>query len=240
VSKRFYKQVAATATEGGGHIIALDGRPVRTPGKMLLTAPTAALAEAIAGEWAAQEEEILPATMLLMRLAATAIDRIGKQRLAIVEQIAAYGGTDLLCYRAERPEELVVRQVELWQPLLDWVAEAHGARLAVTHGIAHTAQDRGALDALRAAVEEQDDFRLAAVSQLTASTGSLVIALAVAARRVSAEEATAASQLDETWQAEKWGHDREAAHRREALAQEIDAAARFLDLLAAPSPVADT
>lgn len=240
MSKRFYKQVAATATEGGGHIIALDGRPVRTPGKMLLTAPTAALAEAIAGEWAAQEEEILPATMLLMRLAATAIDRIGKQRLAIVEQIAAYGGTDLLCYRAERPEELVVRQVELWQPLLDWVAEAHGARLAVTHGIAHTAQDRGALDALRAAVEEQDDFRLAAVSQLTASTGSLVIALAVAARRVSAEEATAASQLDETWQAEKWGHDREAAHRREALAQEIDAAARFLDLLAAPSPVADT
>lgn len=239
MSKRFYKQVAATATEGGGYTIALDGRPIRTPGKALLTAPTAALAEAIAEEWAAQEEEIVPATMPMMRLAATAIDRIGKQREAIVEQIAAYGGTDLLCYRAERPEELVARQAELWEPLLDWVAEARGARLAVTRGITHTAQDRGALDALRAAVEEQDDFRLAAVSQLTASTGSLVIALAVAARRVSAEEAVVASQLDETWQAEQWGHDREAAHRRETLAQEIVAAARFLDLLATRSPVAD-
>ena len=119
----------------------------------------------IAAEWAAQEDEIRPLTMPMMRLAATAIDRIGKERAAIVGQIAAYGGSDLLCYRAESPAPLIERQAALWQPLLDWAAEAHGARLAATQGITHVTQDQGALDALRAALEALDDCRLAAVSQ---------------------------------------------------------------------------
>jgi chaperone required for assembly of F1-ATPase len=231
VTKRFYKETAATDMEGGGHGVALDGRPIRTPGGAPLTAPTIALAEAIAGEWAAQDDEIRPLTMPMMRLAATAIDRIGKERATIIDQIAAYGGSDLLCYRAGSPAALVERQAQLWQPLLDWAAEAHGARLKVTHDITHVAQDQAALDALRAAVEVLDDSRLAAVSQLTAICGSLVIALAVAARHIGAEQATAASLLDEIWQIEQWGDDAEAVERRENVAREIADAARFLELL---------
>ena len=230
MSKRFYKE-AVTVAAGGGHGVALDGRPIRTPGGAPLTAPTAALAETIAAEWAAQEDEIRPLTMPMMRLAATAIDRIGNERSAIVDQIAAYGGSDLLCYRAESPAPLVARQAALWQPLLDWAAETHGARLAVTQGITHVAQDQAALDALRAAVEALDDSRLAAVSQLTPICGSLVIALAIVAGHIGADEATAASLLDEKWQAEQWGEDEEAAERHENLAKEIAAAVRFLELL---------
>jgi len=233
VTKRFYKQVAVTIVEDGGHGIALDGRPIRTPGGAPLTAPTAALAEAIAAEWAAQDDEIRPLTMPMMRLAATAIDRIGKERAAIVDQIAAYGGSDLLCYRAESPASLIERQATLWQPLLDWAAEAHGARLVVTRGITHVAQDQAALDALRAAVDDLDDCRLAAVSHFTATCGSLVIALAIAARHIGAAEATAASQLDEEWQAEQWGEDAEATERHGNLAREIADAARFMELLEA-------
>ncbi len=231
MTKRFYKQAAAIDVEGGGYGVALDGRPIRTPGGVALAAPGTALAEAIAAEWAAQEEDIRPLTMPMMRLAATAIDRVGRERSAIVDSVSAYGGSDLLCYRAETPAALVERQAALWQPMLDWSAETHGARLAVTHGITHVAQDRAALDALRAAVEALDDFRLAAVSQLTAGCGSLVIALAVSAGHVGAEEAAAASLLDEEWQAEQWGEDAEATERRRNLAREIADAARFLDLL---------
>ncbi len=231
MTKRFYEQAAVTEIEDGGHGVALDGRPIRTPGGALLTAPTAALAEAIATEWAAQDDEIRPLTMPMMRLAATAIDRIGTERAAIVDQIAAYGGSDLLCYRAESPAPLIDRQAQLWQPLLDWAAEVHGARLAVTRGITHVAQDQTTLDALHAAVEDLDDCRLAAVSQLTASCGSLVIALALEARHIDAAEATAASQLDEHWQAEQWGEDAEANQRHDNLAREIADAARFLALL---------
>jgi chaperone required for assembly of F1-ATPase len=231
VTKRFYKQVAVTIVEDGGHGIALDGRPIRTPGGAPLTAPTAALAEAIAAEWAAQDDEIRPLTMPMMRLAATAIDRIGRERAAIVDQIAAFGGSDLLCYRTESPASLIERQATLWQPLLDWAAEAHGARLVVTRGIIHVAQDQAALDALRAAVDDLDDCRLAAVSHLIATCGSLVIALAIAARHIGAAEATAACQLDEEWQAEQWGEDAEATERHGNLAREIADAVRFLELL---------
>jgi chaperone required for assembly of F1-ATPase len=232
VKKRFYKEAAVIALDGGGHGVALDGRPIRTPGGARLAAPTLALAEAIAAEWEAQDEDIRPLTMPMMRLAATAIDRIGKERAAIVDGVAAYGGSDLLCYRAEGPDRLVERQAELWQPLLDWAAEAHGARLGVTQGIGHVAQDVAALAALRGAVAALDDYRLAAVSQLTASCGSLVVALALEAGHIDAGRATAASQLDEDWQAEQWGHDKEAADRRRNVAGEIADAARFLELLA--------
>lgn len=232
MTKRFYK-AAAPVEEGGRYGVALDGRPVRTPGGSPLALRTWKLAKAIAGEWEAQEEEVRPLTMPMMRLAATAIDRIGGERAAIVDQIAAYGGSDLLCYRAEAPEALVERQARLWQPLVDWAAQAYGARLRVTQGILHVEQDRAALDALRDAVAAMDDYRLAALSQLTASSGSLVIALAVVAGRIGADEAAAASHLDEEWQAEQWGQDKEAMDRRRNLAREIAEAERFLDLLAA-------
>jgi chaperone required for assembly of F1-ATPase len=192
VTKRFYADSAIIAVADGESGVALDGRPIRTPGGALMTLPAPALAEAIAAEWSAQEARVQPLSMPLMRLAATAIDRVGRERDAVVAHIAAYGGSDLLCYRTSAPE---------------------------------------ALAALRSAVEAMDDFRLSALSQLTAACGSLLIALAVCARRIGAEEAIAASQLDEAWQAEKWGQDAEAEARRENLAREITDAVRFLDLL---------
>ncbi len=228
---RFDKQAGAVAVEDGGYGVALDGRPIRTPGGAPLVVPAKALAEAIAGEWREQGDDIRPLAMPLMRLAATAIDRVTREREAVAGQTAAYGGMDLLCYRADAPAELVARQAEHWQPLLDWADAEYGARLTVVNGINPVAQDEAALAALARAVERHDDFRLAGLSQLTAICGSLVLALAVTARRIGAQQAVAASQLDEDWQAEKWGRDDAAAERREALAAEIAAAARFLELL---------
>jgi len=231
VTKRFYKEAAVIPLDDGAWGVTLDTRPIRTPAGAVLSVPTEALARAIAAEWDAQEEEIRPLSMPMMRLAATAIDRIGHERDAVVEQIAAYGGSDLLCYRADIPKELADRQEETWQPLLDWLAEAHGASLSVTEGVTHLTQPPTALAALKGAAEALDDFRMSAISQLTASCGSLAIALAAAAGRIGAAEAVAASQLDEVWQAEKWGEDKEAGERRQALAAEMESAVRFLELL---------
>lgn len=231
MTRRFYKEAAVTALEDGAFGIVLDGRPVRTPGGALVAVPASPLAEAVAAEWAAQDGTVRPLTMPMMRLAATAIDRIGRERDVQVVQIAAYGGNELLCYRADAPEALVRRQAETWQPLLDWCAETYGAQLAATGGVTHVEQPPESLAALRAAVAEMDDFRLAAVSQLTAACGSLVLALALCAGRIDAAEAVAASQLDEHWQAETWGRDAEAEARRATLAGEITDAERFLQLL---------
>lgn len=231
MTKRFYEDAAATTLDDGAFSVALDGRPIRTPGGAVLSVPVESLAAAVAAEWAAQEDEVRPLTMPLMRLAATAVDRIGRERDAVVAQLATYGESDLLCYRADGPAALVDKQEEAWQPLLDWLAAVHGASLLVTHGVTHIAQPAEALAALRDAVSSLDDHRIAAVSQLITACGSLVLALAVTARRIDAGEAVAASQLDELWQAEEWGHEEEATKRRRALAEEIESAARFLDLL---------
>jgi chaperone required for assembly of F1-ATPase len=228
--RRVYREVTTRPAEGGWGI-ALDGRPMRTPARHELVVPSAALAEAIAAEWDAQRDEIRPATMPLTRLAATAIDRTGAQRELVVAEVANYAGTDLVCYRADHPPALVARQQAEWQPLLDWAMLRYDAGLAVTHGILPQPQSPAALKAFAAAVAAQDDFRLTALHAMTGTCGSLVIALALMEGRLDAGAAFAASQLDETFQIEAWGEDAEAAARRRALAEDIDAASRFVRLL---------
>ena len=230
--KRVYQSAAACPLEGAWSV-ALDGRPMRTPGKNRLTLPTAALAAGIAAEWAAQRDEIRPATMPLFRLAATAIDRTAAQRDLIAAETANYAGTDLVCYWADHPEALAARQQEAWQPLLDWAAGRYDVALAITSGVIPARQRQVTLDAFTAAVAACDDFRLTALHALTGACGSLVIALAVVEGRLDAASAFTASQLDETFQIEAWGEDSEAAARRQAVAADIAATARFLALLAA-------
>lgn len=228
--KRIYKAVATRAVDAGWGVM-LDGRPLRTPAKRKLCVPSEKLAGAIAAEWEAQDPDIRPQTMPLTRLAATAIDRTAEERDKIVAEVAGYAGTDLVCYRAEHPPALVARQTSAWQPLLDWAAGRYDAGLTVTAGIVPKAQSPAALRAYAGVVAALDDFRLTALHAATAACGSLVIALALHEGRVDAEAAFQASQLDETFQIEAWGEDAEATKRREALAADIAAAARFLALL---------
>jgi chaperone required for assembly of F1-ATPase len=228
--KRVYKQVTARPVDGGWGI-ALDGKPLRTPGRNELVVPSGKLAAAIASEWDAQQDEIRPSTMPLFRLAATALDRTAATRPLVVAETAAYAATDLVSYRADHPPALAARQQAVWGPLVDWATARYDAALAVTAGVIPTRQSPAALRALAAAVAAQDDFRLTALAALTQSCGSPVIALAVMEGRLDADGAFAASQLDESFQIEAWGEDGEAAARRAALAADIAAAARFVALL---------
>jgi len=207
-------------------------RPVERPARRELTVPSRDLAEAIAAEWDAQETDIRPHTMPLTRLAATALDHTAARRDTIVNEIANYAGTDLVCYRAEQPPALAARQEAAWQPLIDWAAGRYDAGLAVTAGILPTPQSPASLKAFAATVASFDDFRLTALQAATAACGSLVIALALAEGRLDADAAFAASQIDETFQVEAWGEDAEAMKRRALLADDIKAAERFLQLLA--------
>ncbi len=228
--KRFYRR-ADIVRVGQGYGVTLDGKAIKTPAKRDLIVPTAALAEAIAAEWNAQDDEIRPAQMPLTQIVNTAIDRVMPQRALIVQQIAGYAGTDLVCYRALRPPELVAHQQAAWQPLVDWAVLRYDAPLEITAGVIPIEQSSASLHALAAAVAEYDDFALAALHLITAACGSLVIALALIEGKLGADEAFAASQLDESFQIEAWGEDAEQAQRRQALAGDIAAAAEFLSLL---------
>jgi chaperone required for assembly of F1-ATPase len=228
--KRFYKKVAVESVEAG-YGVTLDGRAVRTPSKAALVLPTRGLADAVAAEWDAQAGEIKPQSMPMMQLASTAIDRVMPRRGAVIAEIASYGETDLLCYRADGPTGLVVRQATQWQPMLDWAADTYDAPLAVTEGVMPTPQPPAAVAALRAAVAECDAFVLAALYTLTVASGSLVLALAVRDSAMDPEAACEASHLDEEWQASEWGRDPVAESRRERNRAEILSASAFLALL---------
>lgn len=228
--KRFYKIVSTITVDDGFHV-ALDGKPILTPARSPLLLPTRALADAIADEWAAQEERIRPAEMHLMQLAATCIDKVVPNRAAVIDQIAAFAETDLLCYRAERPADLAARQRAVWQPLLDWALATFDAPLVVTHGVAPIVQPVEATGALRTAITAEDDWRLTALHVATALLGSVVLGLALVHGRIDADQAFEAAELDATHQLERWGEDYEATVRRRGLKREIEATARFVALL---------
>lgn len=225
--KRFYDHAAVTAMEGG-FAVTLDGKTVKTPARRPLVLPNELIAGAVAREWSAQGDRIEPDTMPLMRLAATAIDRVADNRDTMVDDISAYGETDLLCYRAAEPDALKVMQAEAWQPLLDWCATRFGATLAITEGLIAIPQPGAATGALRAAVDGYDAMSLAALHAITAAAGSLVIALALAEGHIDAKTAWRLSRIDESYQAEHWGIDAEALDKAEQVRVTLFNSARFL------------
>jgi chaperone required for assembly of F1-ATPase len=217
-AKRFWKEARVERCEGG-FTVTLDGRAVKTPAKAPLVVPTQAMAEAIAAEWDAQDGKVDPGTMPVTRAANSAIDKVTVQFDEVVGLLADYGGSDLLCYRATGPAELVARQAAGWDPLLDWAATALDAPLRATQGVVHVAQDPRSLARLTARVAALGVFELTAFHDLVAISGSLVLALAVIDGRLAVEEAWTLSRIDETWQTELWGHDEEA-DRAEAVRHE--------------------
>lgn len=228
--KRFWRKVTVEAHEGGYRVL-LDGRPVRTQERNLLVLPTSTLADRTAAEWRAQRDEVQPLSMPLTRLASTVIDRLPARRADAVNEVHGYAQTDLLCYRADQPVDLVVRQAHLWQPPLDWMAAAHGCRLEVTTGILPLSQPAAALDRARDLVEGLDDWDLVGVHAAATALGSIVLALALHAGRLDPAAALEAALLDERFVIERWGEEEEQRRRHARLKADVEAATRFIDAL---------
>lgn len=229
--KRFYKEVTV-APRDGGHAVLLDGRAIKTPAKAPLLLPTAALAEAVAAEWRAQEGEIVPAGMPLTRLANSVIDGVMTRQAEIIAAMAGYAETDLVCYWAEHPQALVERQARGWQPLIRWAEERFGVRLRTTAGVIHQPQDPATVAGLGHVLAAiADPWLLGPLHMLTTAAGSLVIALAVFEGRLAADEAFAASDIDDAYQREFWGEDAEAATRRAGVAADMRTSALFMELV---------
>lgn len=218
VKKRFWKDTTYEATEGGFKVL-LDGRGVKTPAKAPLVVPTEAMAQAVVAEWDAQEGEIDPTGMPVTRSVNAAIDKVSIQRAEVADMLADYGASDLLCYRATSPEELITRQAEAWDPLLDWADATFEARLKSVSGVMFEAQDAYALSKLSASTHGFDNFELAAFHDLVGISGSLIIGFAATHDLHPAETLWELSRIDEQWQEDQWGRDDEAAEEAEKKKQ---------------------
>ncbi|MEM7240794.1 MAG: ATP12 family protein [Pseudomonadota bacterium] len=217
--KRFWSDVTIEESRDGFEI-ALDGRHVKTPAKSSLALPNRALAELVAGEWRAQETDVQPETMPATRMGNSVIDKVHHNHAAIVDMLADYGGTDLVCYRATGPYELIARQASAWDPILAWVQDTYGP-LNITEGVMHIDQPKTTLKNLKLPVAALNPWQLAGFHDLVTISGSLVLALAVGSNHLETEAAWNASRVDEIWQIDQWGADEQAeanaGHKRDAF-----------------------
>jgi chaperone required for assembly of F1-ATPase len=228
--KRFWK-IASTEARDGGWIVLLDGRAPKTPAGAALALPTEAAAQLVADEWNAQGEHLAPATMPATRLASTAIDRIGQAREPVADEIAAYAGSDALCYLAEAPTGLIERQAREWAPWREWAARELGVALHAAEGIVHRAQPAESLSRVKALALELDDFALTGLATVAPLFGSAVLGLAMQRGALSAEDAFEISRLEERFQEEQWGQDAEAAERAAARRDEAVLLQRWFEAL---------
>ena len=227
--RRTYKEVDVAALDKGFEIT-LDGKALKTPAGTPIVVPTRALAEAIAAEWVKQGDPLQFDAVPLTRIASAALERVSARRAALHRELAAYGETELVCHRADRPPDLVARQHAAWQPLVDWLAHRFDAPLATTQGVIARPQPPASLSALARAIEGYDDWRLAALSVAVGAAGSLAIGLALIEGRLDPAQAFEAAELDATYQTESWGDDPEASRRRAEVRADLEVAARFVAL----------
>lgn len=228
-AKRFYK--TATAAQDAPYSVRLDERPLRTPGGKPQVVPTRALAQALAAEWDAQGEQLDLSTMVLTKAVNTALDKIEARRAEVVEELSRFAGSDLLCYRAASPRELVERQVKAWDPWLEWASRDLGVSLRTATGIVHVEQEPQAIEATRRAIDAFDNFALTALHPAITISGSAILGLAFGRGLLGADALLSLSRIDEDYQAERWGEDAEAAAVRKNRQDELALAARILVLL---------
>lgn len=208
--KRFW-QNATVESDGGTFTVHLDGRPVLTPGKRPLLVPTETIAQRIAEEWQAQDDKIDPASMPWTRSANSAIEKVAATRPGVEAHLIDYAGTDLVCYRAERPDTLIERQSAAWDPILAWAEETFGARLATTSGVMPVEQPAEAINRLSKTMPSMSDFEMTGFYDLVTLSGSFLIGLAAAQEFAPTSALWDSSRVDELWQIEQWGADEEAA-----------------------------
>ncbi|AGF75999.1 ATP12 family chaperone protein [Bartonella vinsonii] len=226
--KRFYKEVKVLCEERGFSVL-LDGCPVKTPAKRFFIVPTEAFAMLVAEEFESQKQVIDPAKMPITRLVNTVIDGIADDMQSVFEDLLRFVASDMIFYRAQTPKELVQRQCEQWDPLLDWAEEKLGARFHLTEGFMHVEQPREAIQAVSSYLRKvESPYMLAALHVMTTLTGSALIALAVFAKKINTDYAWNIAHLDEDWMMEQWGSDEEAIARRAHKKIEFNAAATII------------
>ncbi len=222
--RRFYREVRVEAQGDGsaseGYVVLLDGRHPKSPQAKPLRLPTRDLADAVAQEWAAQEEVVLMSRMPLTRLAFTVLDRAEATREALATEMVRFADHDLLCYRADAPKELRAEEDAAWDPWLSWARTHLGVTLTSGSGVMHRPQAPEGLDVIFRRARDADAFRLMGLSFAAALYGSAVLAFAVSAGALASEAALELAFVDERFQARLWGEDEEAAARRAALARE--------------------
>lgn len=227
----WYETVAVKPIRDGKYAVLLDDKPINTPKGNQCVAPSLSLADTVAAEWRGMTDLVDLKKLRTTSLLFAALDVIPKNRTLFENELTAYAETDLVCFRAEQPVELRAQQDELLEPICQWAEKTFGIELVRSEGIIANQQKVETVETCRGKLCALSPFELTAYSQLIRRAGSLFLALAVATKARTAEEAWILSRLEEDWQIAQWGEDDEARRAAENARLEFMTAAKFLELL---------
>lgn len=234
--RRFWDEVTIRQGDDGYQIL-LDQRPVRLPQKSVLYVSSKALAEKIVKEWRGAGEKkgdtFSFSSLPMTRIAGTMIEKVAPSRDVYIDALLPYLNGDLLCYRAEQPQRLVIKQKEKWDPWISWCEKYFHIQLQVKKGIMPITQSNEAIKAFRQYLSDQNDGELAAMTVLVPALGSLILTAALKEKKTTSKVAFELAYLDEAVQAEIWGYDKEQQENLQKIQIDIQDASDFLKLIKA-------
>lgn len=217
--KRFYQHVGIVQAEGGWHLL-LDGKPIKTPEGVVIAAPSETIAKAMQQEWKRQGEKVDWNTLPATRLVGGAQTLTQAEAQQLCADLAAYVDTDMICYWSDRAL-LQAEHKKHWQGVIDFVRTRFDVSLGTTTAMSPLSQPAAAHEAAKNYLASLSPLALVIFGRLAPALGSLWLAIALHESALDVAAAIAAAQVDEAFQAARWGEDAEAAAARSAKAAEI-------------------
>ena len=144
----------------------------------------------------------------------------------IIEKLLEFARTDLLFFWGEK-RDLYLKQINEWQPILDWVQNLVKVEIKKTDKLDVPDNEKMQIP-LKKIFEEMSDKELACYYAAALNMKSVLLALAMIKGRITAKEAGRLSYLEELWQNEKWGSDDDAVLKRKERCRELEVIEDYL------------
>lgn len=152
---------------------------------------------------------------------------ITKNREDITKKLVGFARADALLFWSPE-DDLRKEQEQKWMPVIHWADNLINARFKVTTslevenaGVETASELKNFMDKLSA--KELTAFYLAALN-----TRSVLLATALVKGHINADEAFELSELEELYQARKWGKEEVAEARRKSIKDTLNSIEKYL------------
>ena len=229
--KKFWKIVQVKKKLKNSFEILLDKRILKTPMQKDLIFSNYKIAKETALEWDIDEKEINTENMVFYGLISTAIDKISNDKVSYIENVLGFINTDLICYRADGPNELVDLQNSSWNPIISFIKKYLDVEVKFFTGVMPSKQSFEIFIRLKTLINSFSDIEISALHRMTNLTGSIFISICILKGDVLKNKAFELSFLDELYQAKNWGIEQESLDKRDKIAKELNRIISFVELI---------
>ena len=229
--KKFWKIVQVKKKLKNSFEILLDKRILKTPMQKDLIFSNYKIAKETALEWDIDEKEINTENMVFYGLISTAIDKISNDKVSYIDNVLGFINTDLICYRADKPNELIDLQNSSWNPIISFIKKYIDVELKFFIGVMPSKQSLEIFNRLKTLINSFSDIEISALHRMTNLTGSIFISICILKGDVLKNEAFELSFLDELYQAKNWGVEQESLDKRDKIAKELNRIISFVELI---------